>query len=44
MFVLIAALAAFYVTGLYLVVSSMLCKYQWTEDENGQLHYTSQRR
>jgi hypothetical protein len=42
MAIAIAALIAFYVTGVYLLVSSFTQKPEWFEDENGELHYLPQ--
>ena len=39
MVIAIAVITAFYFTGVYLLVSSMACKPEWFEDENGELHY-----
>jgi hypothetical protein len=39
MAIAIAVLLSFYVTGVYLVVASMIQNPEWFEDEDGQLHY-----
>lgn len=44
MTIVLAALAALYLAGVYLVVSSLVHKREWVEDENGQLHYAPRAR
>jgi hypothetical protein len=44
MTIVISTLIVSYVIGVALVVSSLLNKRQWIEDENGQLHYTPRAR
>lgn len=39
MAIAIAVFAAFYFTGVYLLVSSLSQKPEWFEDENGELHH-----
>jgi hypothetical protein len=39
MVIAIAVLAAFYFTGVYLLVSSLSQEPEWFEDENGELHH-----
>ncbi|ATC65071.1 hypothetical protein CMV30_14490 [Nibricoccus aquaticus] len=39
MVIAIAVFAAFYFTGVYLLVSSLSQKPEWFEDENGDLHH-----
>jgi len=34
-----AILAAFYITGVYLLVTSLTQNPEWFEDEQGELHY-----
>lgn len=42
MAIAIAVFAASYLTGVYLLVSSLLRKPEWFEDENGDLHHFSE--
>lgn len=39
MVIAIAVCAAFYFTGLYLLVASLRQEPEWFEDENGDLHH-----
>ncbi|MFT3782418.1 MAG: hypothetical protein QM790_10430 [Nibricoccus sp.] len=39
MAILFATFVAFYFTGVYLVVTSLVGTPEWFEDEEGQLHY-----
>jgi hypothetical protein len=41
MTIAIAMFAAFYLTGLYLLVSALRQKPEWYEDENGNLHHVT---
>lgn len=42
MTIAIAVGAAFYFTGVYLVVTSFMQKPEWFEDEEGNLHHCSE--
>jgi hypothetical protein len=39
MVIAIAVIAAFYLTGVFLLVSSLSRKPEWFEDEDGDLHH-----
>jgi hypothetical protein len=39
MVIAISVFAAFYFTGVYLLVTSLSQKPEWFEDENGELHH-----
>jgi len=39
MAIALAVFVSFYLTGAYLLVSSLIQKPEWFEDENGEMHH-----